>query len=204
LKELTELKELKQPADTGYRELCTSGAMQSIGMIARWKPVHRGHAAVLQALVEQAQHALIGIGSSNCYDVRNPFTASETAEMIRIALDGRTNYSLIEVPDLGHGPRWRALVCELFGDIDLFVTANDYVRDLMRDVYRVVHPVHLVPESQRVRVHGTMVRLAMARGEAWQELVPSGVANFLVRNGLVDRFRREFGEATISGGDADQ
>jgi nicotinamide mononucleotide adenylyltransferase len=33
-------------------------------MVARWKPGHLGHAAVLQGLARIADHALIGIGSS--------------------------------------------------------------------------------------------------------------------------------------------
>jgi nicotinamide-nucleotide adenylyltransferase len=45
-------------------------------MVARWKPVHRGHAVVLRALSDRAEQALIGIGSSNRYDSRNPFTRS--------------------------------------------------------------------------------------------------------------------------------
>jgi nicotinamide-nucleotide adenylyltransferase len=167
-------------------------------MVARWKPVHLGHAAVLEALAERADMAVIGIGSSNKYDASNPFTASETAEMIRIALGRRNNYRITGVPDLGHGPRWRRMVLELFGPLDLFVTANSYVRDLLRDDYAVVHPAWLVPRERHVAVDGTMVRRRMARGENWRALVPDGVAAFLDRRGLVDRFVREFGPTTIA------
>jgi nicotinamide-nucleotide adenylyltransferase len=163
-------------------------------MIARWKPVHLGHAAVLQALVEQAEEVLIGIGSSNKYDAANPFTPSESAEMIALVLPGASNYRLLEVPDLGHGPRWRAMVTEMLGPLDLFVTANDYVQSLLEQDYRVAHPVTLVPPHRRVAVDATMVRRAMARGEDWEELVPAVVATYLKRNGLVERLVREFGD----------
>ena len=53
-----------------------------IGMVARWRPVHRGHVPVLRALCDRAAQALIGIGSSNRYDLRNPFTLEETINMI--------------------------------------------------------------------------------------------------------------------------
>jgi nicotinamide-nucleotide adenylyltransferase len=169
-----------------------------IGMIARWKPVHLGHAAVLEALVARASNARIGIGSSNRYDASNPFTAAETVRMIRIALDGHDNFTLTGVPDLGHGPRWRAMVLDVFGPLDLFVTANGYVRDLLKDDYAVVHPSWLVPPERHVPVDGTMVRHRMARGEDWRALVPPAIAGYLDRNGLVDRFRREFGLATLA------
>ena len=63
--------------------------LQRIGMIARWRPVHRGHAPVLRALCERASTALVGIGSSNRYNFRNPFTLEETTDMIRQVLAGR-------------------------------------------------------------------------------------------------------------------
>lgn len=163
-------------------------------MIARWKPVHLGHAAVLQALVEQAEEVLIGIGSSNKYDAANPFTPAESAEMIALVLPRASNYRLLEVPDLGHGPRWRAMVSEMLGPLDLFVTANDYVKGLLEQDYPVAHPVTLVPPHRRVAVDATMVRRAMARGEDWEELVPAVVADYLKSNGLVERLVREFGE----------
>jgi nicotinamide-nucleotide adenylyltransferase len=166
-------------------------------MIARWKPVHIGHAAVLEGLVASAESVVIGIGSSNRYNAKNPFTAAETADMLREALRGHSNYTVIEVPDLDDGPRWRVMVREMLGHLDLFVTANGYVRGLLMDDYKVVHPVSFVPPERRVRVSGTMVRAAMAEGgDAWRELVPPGVAELLVARGLVDRFRREFGEET--------
>jgi nicotinamide-nucleotide adenylyltransferase len=175
------------------------GRAPRIGMVARWKPVHLGHAAVLAALVERAEHVLIGIGSSNRYGLQNPFTAAESAAMIRLVLgEAAGRCTLVEVPDLGHGPRWRAMVADLLGPLDLFVTANAYVRDLLREVYRVVHPVILLPPERRVPIDGTRVRKAMARGEAWREMVPPEVATYLESEGLVGRFRREFGLATLA------
>jgi hypothetical protein len=43
-----------------------------------------------------------------------------------------------------------------------------------------------------------MVRKAMARGEGWREMVPAAVAEILDHQGLVARFRREHGLATLA------
>jgi nicotinamide-nucleotide adenylyltransferase len=169
-----------------------------LAIIARWKPVHIGHAAVLEALAGRADHAIVGIGSSNRYNARNPFTAAETATMIRLALRGRDNVSIVEVPDLDDGPRWRLMVKEMLGPLDLFVTANAYVRSLLLEDYPILHPVHLVPPERRVRVDGSMVRAAMARGEGWRALVPPEIERFLDDQGLVRRFRVEFGAETLT------
>jgi nicotinic acid mononucleotide adenylyltransferase len=58
--------------------------------------------------------------------------------------------------------------------------------------------VELLPRDRWVAVDGTTVRRAMARGEAWRELVPPAVAELIERRGLDDRFRREFGLATLA------
>ena len=169
-----------------------------IGMIARWKPVHLGHTPVLHALCNCAAEILIGIGSSNRYNPRNPFTLTETIEMIELVLAGRRNYTLIPVPDLDDGPRWRVMVKELFGPLDGFVTANPYVANLLAADYQIIRPVELVPDDEKIAIDGTMVRRAMARGEAWQNLVPPEIANYLKSRNLDERFRREFGLQTLA------
>jgi nicotinamide mononucleotide adenylyltransferase len=221
-------------------ESATATRFARLGMIARWRPVHRGHLAVLRALCDAAAEALIGIGSANRYNLRNPFTLEETTDMLRLALAGRggseaagretrsvsplaplgrggseaagretrsvsplaphrrENYRLIPVPDLDDGPRWRAMVREMFGPLDAFVTENPYVASLLREDYRLLKPVELIAETDRVAIDGTMVRAAMARGGEWQQLVPPEVAAYMTARGLDERFRREFGLQTLA------
>lgn len=172
--------------------------LDRIGMIARWRPVHRGHVPVLRALCDRASQALIGIGSSNRYDFRNPFTLEETMDMIRLVLAGRKNYTLIPVPDLDDGPRWRVMVIELFGPLDLFVSDNPYVSSLLAADYRIIRPVELIPEDEKTAVDGRMVRREMARGDGWRDLVPKETADYIAARLLDERFRREFGLQTLA------
>ncbi len=174
-----------------------SDRLGRVGLVARFKPVHLGHAAMIEAVVSRAEAVRLGIGSSNKYDLRNPFTAAETAEMIAL-VPGGAGCDLVEVPDLGNGPRWREMVLAMFGPLDLFVTANDYVRSLLEDDYPIAHPTAIIPAERHVPVDGTMVRRAMARGEEWRAMVPPAIAAYLDERGLVARFRREFGLATLA------
>lgn len=183
---------------TKEQEIHHPGLVDHIGMVARWQPVHRGHLPVLHALCDRASQALIGIGSSNRHDYRNPYTLEETSDMVRLALSGRENYTLIPVPDLDDGPRWREMVINLFGPLDLFVTANPYVTNLLSADYKVIMPVELVPEDQRIAVDGSMVRREMARGGNWRDLVPEEIADYITMNHLDERFRREFGLQTLA------
>lgn len=174
-----------------------------LGVVCRFRPVHLAHEALLEALRDLAGPSgelLVGIGSSNRHDRRNPFTSAETRAMLATVLAGRTgpDVTLIDVPDLGDGPRWAAMVRELFGPLDLFVTANPYVASLLAEAYALAHPRDVVPRARHVPVSGTLVRRAMARGEPWRHLVPPAVADLLERDHLVDRFRREFGLSTLA------
>ena len=118
--------------------------------------------------------------------------------MIRLALPGRENYTLIPVPDLDDGPRWRLMIRDLFGPLDLFVTANPYVASLLAKDYRIIKPVELILEDERIAVDGTMVRREMARGTAWRDLVPKEIADYIALQRLDERFRREFGLQTLA------
>lgn len=175
-----------------------------IAMIARWKPVHVGQAAVLRAMCREAGHVFVGIGSSNRYNVRNPFTYEETESMLQLALDDvvpaleNAKYAIIPVPDLDDGPRWRMMVKEMFGELDAFVTDNPYVANLMKDDYRLMRPVEFLSPSGHIRVDGTTVRALMAKGAGWQAWVPERVAGYIEKNKLDERFRREFGLETLA------
>jgi nicotinamide-nucleotide adenylyltransferase len=168
--------------------------MKRVGLVCRFKPVHLGHAAMLETLCERAEHVVIGLGSPNRKDARNPFSAEESARMIELVLGPRfRNFELVRVADLGDGPRWAKMVEGIFGELDSFVTANAYVRDLLAATYRVEHPGALIPRARHVPIDATLVRARMLEGGDWRSLVPPVVASYLDAEGLVVRFRREFG-----------
>lgn len=175
-----------------------------VGLIARFKPLHNGGAMMLEKVCSQADAVTIGIGSSNKYNARNPFTADESQAMVAAYLkDLFANYEFLQVPDFAHlpeyadGRKWKEYVLQAFGPLDYFVTANPFVRDLLADTYPVIHPAFLIPREQWIPLRATEVRIKMARGEDWQSLVPEAVRDYLLNNKLGERFCREFGEETL-------
>lgn len=170
-----------------------------IGTVARFKPVHNGHAAMLESMCERADRVIIGLGSANRYNAKNPFTPQESREMIETILSPRfSNFSFIEVPDLDNGPRWREMVKGLYGNLHHFVVENDYVQSLLKDDYSLILPVTLVPVERRVPLSATMVRRAMAMAGPWESMVPLPVASYIKDRSLDARFRQEFGLATLA------
>lgn len=175
-----------------------------VGLIGRFKPLHNGAYVMLEAACEQADKVIIGIGSSNKYNLRNPFTAKESEEMIHAALSKYTNYSIIHIPDFAHipeyrdGQKWKEFILEKFGSLDYFISGNTYVGELLRDDYNIIHPATIIPREKQVKLKATKVRIEMALGNNWKPLVPESIAEYLENNKLVERFRKEFGLQTIA------
>ena len=51
-----------------------------VGFIGRFKPLHKAAAIVLEEICKRSDHVIIGIGSANKYNYRNPFTAELSDE----------------------------------------------------------------------------------------------------------------------------
>ncbi len=183
----------------------TETKLGTVGFIGRFKPLHNGGAVLLECLCKNADRVIIGIGSCNKYDLRNPFTAEESWEMINSVLEPRfANYSIFTIPDFGHipeysdGQKWREHVKNAFGKLDHFVTGNEYAKELLKEDYHILPPGEMLPKEKQVRVKGSQVRLEMARGDAWKGLVPNQVAACLEKYNLIERFRKEFGLLTLA------
>ena len=175
-----------------------------VGIIGRFRPLHNGSASLLDSLCSKADKVIIGIGSSNRYNFRNPFTAEETIEMIdKYLADKYENYEIILLPDFAHipeyrdGKKWKSNVIDKFGKLDYFVTGNPYVAELLKGNFKILDPEQINPKLCTCRVHGKEVRLKMVDFDDWQSLVPPKVADYLERNDLVERMRKRFGLITI-------
>lgn len=176
-----------------------------VGVIARFKPLHNGAYNMLEAVCSKAKEVIIGIGSANKYNKRNPFTAEESKDMIHAALSQQfSNYAVLCIPDFGHmiefsdGQKWRKSVKEAFGRLDYFISANPFVRELLKEDYVLKQPSELIDPAKYIWLKATQVRQAMAKGEEWESLVPNAVAKYLKEKDLVGRFRREFGLQTLA------
>ncbi len=136
--------------------------------------------------------------------MRNPFTADESEDMVRAYLKDFDNYELMHIPDFAHipefrdGRRWKSYVISQFGELDHFISGNEYVKRLFADTYKVISSYEIIPPSERIPIKGTEVRVAMAKNLSWDHMVPKEVAEYIIDNELDKRFRREFGLETLS------
>lgn len=176
-----------------------------VGVIGRFKPPHLAGQVMLESLCERADKIVIGIGSSNRYNARNPFTAQESQEMIESFLSKRyDNYIFVHIPDFGHipeyadGQQWKEYARVALGTLDHLVSGNDYVTALLNVDYHIIHPNTIIPQEKHIDLRSSLVRLVMARNEQWEQLVPVEVAEYITSKKLDERFRQEFGHIILT------
>ncbi|VVB77999.1 Nicotinamide-nucleotide adenylyltransferase [uncultured archaeon] len=169
-----------------------------VGLIGRFKPLHNGNSALLESVCRNSDSVIIGIGSSNKYDLRNPFSAKESIEMIETFLSSKfANYSFIELIDFGNDKKWKSAVISHFGNLDYFITGNAYVTEILKDTYKILHPFEIVPEFKESELNSSKVRIEIAKDRNWKPMVPASVANYLQEKKIIERFKREFGKQTL-------
>jgi nicotinamide mononucleotide adenylyltransferase len=143
--------------------------------------------------------------------VRNPFSAKESKEMIHVYLSpSYKNYSFMAIPDFAHipkyndGKRWVEEVLRKYKELDAFISGDDYVRELLKPHYKIIHPGEIIPKEKQFMLRGTTVRIEMAKGgDDWKLYVPKAVSAYLEKNGVVTRFRQEYGLETLTLMDTD-
>lgn len=175
----------------------------NVGTVGRFRPLHLGAATMLEVLCEQAYKVLIGIGSSNKYDIRNPFYPDEVKHMMDLYLSQYfKNYEIKFILDFGHipkyryGHRWIKEIIAQFGKLDAFVTGNEYTKKLLEPHFKIISSYDVTDNRDHINVKGTYVRYLMALGDDYKPLVPKIIIPYL-ESGLVQRMRKEFGEEII-------
>ena len=159
-------------------------------LIGRFQPFHLGHLAAVKFALTQVDNLAIGIGSSNrVNEKRNPFSAEERKEMIVSSLDKSDlqKCKIYFVPDVNDHAKWTYHVDQIIPKYDVVFSNDDFTHELYkkRDI-KVVS----VPLKQREILSGTDIRLKIASGQIWEDLVPSGTAKVLLKINAKDRLAK--------------
>ena len=159
-------------------------------LIGRFQPFHLGHLAAVKFALTQVDNLAIGIGSSNrVNEKRNPFSAEERKEMIASSLDESDlqKCKIYFVPDVNDHAKWTYHVDQIIPKYDVVFSNDDFTHELYRK--RDIKVVS-VPLKQREILSGTDIRLKIASGQNWEELVPSGTAKVLLKINAKDRLAK--------------
>ncbi len=147
-------------------------------IIGRFQPFHLGHLLLLEEAAKEADHILIGIGSSQVSRKKdNPFTSEERRAMITESVKGiRRKILVYDIPDIGNNDLWVAHVEKIVPKYDVVYTNGELERELFA---KAGYRVHATGLFNRDKYSGTEIRRRILANEKWQHLVPEGTRTIL-------------------------
>lgn len=146
--------------------------------IGRFQPFHRGHRRVVEAIADEVDELVVGIGSAgDSHTANDPFTAGERIMMITKALaDLEVMTYAVPIEDLERNSVWVSHLQSMSPRFDIAYSNNPLVVRLFREADV---PVEQVPMVDRHRYEGTEVRRRMIADDGWEELVPAPVVEVI-------------------------
>ena len=159
-------------------------------LIGRFQPFHLGHLEAVNFALSKVEQLYIGIGSSNkSHQPRNPFTVEERRHMILSSLDGKTlkRVSIYDIPDLDDHYKWTQSIDEIIPNYDIVFSNDDFTHSLYQKIEKDVISVEL---KSREILSGTNIRKMILNEENWQDLVPDGARNILLKINAKNRLER--------------
>ncbi len=162
-------------------------------IFGRFQPFHKGHLAIVEWAMDRGFDEivfLVGMASEN-YTPRNPFTAGERIEMIRLSLRDRgiplekAVTATIRTLETSIGSVYYVL--SYVPRVDAILTRNPVISKIFLDAgINVVEP----PVFNRDKWRGEMIRELIAKGDpAWKDAVTPSTARFIEEIGGVERIR---------------
>ena len=159
--------------------------------VGRFQPVHLGHLKVIKEMLDEYDEVVIGMGSAQeDYTLKNPFTANERADMIRVALANEklevNRVRIVEMPDIPTNSAWAVYAAGFCPEFQILWTGSPWVALLFTDAGQKVKIHELL---EREKYSSTEVRDRMLSGGNWKELVTPGVASYIEKKKVPERLK---------------
>jgi nicotinamide-nucleotide adenylyltransferase len=158
-------------------------------LIGRFQPFHLGHLEAIMFGLSKVENLWIGIGSSNkSNEMKNPFTADERKEMILSSIDKNIaeRIKIYYIPDVADHSKWTQEIDLIIPKYDVVFSNDEFTQHLFQKRDVKVVPVTL---KQRESFSGTNIREKIANDKGWENLVPDGTRNVLLKINAKDRLQ---------------
>jgi nicotinamide-nucleotide adenylyltransferase len=159
--------------------------------VGRFQPFHIGHLESIKAVLEEADEAVIAIGSAQySHNINNPFTAGERLVMTRGALAEASldlgRVWIVPVPDVHLHMLWVAALEGYTPRFNVVFSNEPLTRRLFMEAG---YKVKRIKFFNRKDYNSTLVREKMIKDDSWTKLVPKSVAEFIGEIDGVNRLR---------------
>jgi nicotinamide-nucleotide adenylyltransferase len=159
--------------------------------VGRFQPFHLGHLESIKTVLEEADEAVIAIGSAQySHNFNNPFTAGERLVMTRRALlEASLDLArvwIVPVPDVHLHMLWVAALEGYTPRFNVVYSNEPLTRRLFMEAGYKVKRIRFF---NRKDYNSTLVREKMLKDDSWTTLVPKSVAEFIGEIDGVNRLR---------------
>lgn len=161
----------------------------------RTQPPHIGHISMLEAACKSADEVIIGIGSANIINEKNPFYAIEREMMLRKSLEdkGLDNYRFVHMPDFNDDRDWLNYVLDNAGldSRTKVVSGNSWVEGVFGEKgYKVISPLDLIGEPL-IDISATRLREMIVTGDPeWEKYAATGTKYYFEKFGGKQRIEK--------------
>ena len=149
-------------------------------IIGRFQPFHHGHLFLFREAFKQVENVIIGIGSVNVSNDKNPFPQIKIEQMIQkvIQIEGweKKVLQMFGIPDVNDDEKWLGSIKSQATPFDVVISHNDWVTRIFREAKI---PVIEVPFYKRDLYEGIKIRDLMKSGKAWKDRVPECIFEVL-------------------------
>ncbi len=172
-----------------------SRALNTVLVVGRFQPFHKGHLAIVRQALSTADRVLIAVGSAQeSFTVDNPLTAGERIQIIEAGLyealgeDWPLRIRIYPVMDINMNKVWIRYLQMLLPPFDAILSGNSLVAELAKDSGLQV----LKPEFyNRRECQGRVIRERAARGDpSWRSCIQASVLRLLDKLDFEGRLQR--------------
>ncbi|MBP6913333.1 MAG: adenylyltransferase/cytidyltransferase family protein [Candidatus Levybacteria bacterium] len=149
-------------------------------IVGRFQPFHLGHKYLIEKALELADTVIIGLGSSNITDDKNPFSLETRKSFIQeFLIQEKLNSKILEIipiEDVPNDDEWMRIIEGKVKEIDVVIGDNDWVNGIFEK--RKI-PVVKIGYLKRHILTGTEIRKNMKEKKSWEERVPSYLVPYI-------------------------
>lgn len=164
--------------NTNHQSLSTK---HQVGLvIGRFQPFHLGHKYLIEQALNFSEKLIIGIGSSNISDDRNPYPfglrKKILTEFIKQENLGDRIVSVLSVLDHPDDDVWLNKLLIKTGKVDAVIGDNEWVNGIFENIQT---PVVRIGFHDRERLEGKVIRKLMHQNKEWKDRTPEYLVSLL-------------------------